>query len=138
MADPAQVRVSYAAKASDALALPGPLAGDMAWDAWWRLAYDRATKVIQEQANELLRRGNVTAEEARDLVEVRRNGLVVEMRKPLPPSASCIRGAEAAEFATHVRGARGTQGHRRGRAGQRGQDTRGDHRIAFPAGGGWS
>ena len=121
MADPAQVRVSYAAKASDALALPGPLAGD-----------------IQEQANELLRRGNVTAEEARDLVEVRRNGLVVEMRKPLPPSASCIRGAEAAEFATHVRGARGTQGHRRGRAGQRGQDTRGDHRIAFPAGGGWS
>ena len=85
MADPAQARVSYAAKASDALAVPGPLAGNMAWDAWWRLAYDRANKVIQEQANELLRRGNVTAEEARDLVEVQRNGLVIEMRKPLTP-----------------------------------------------------
>ena len=41
--------------------------------------------MIQEQANELLRRGNVTAEEARDLVEVQRNGLVIEMRKPLTP-----------------------------------------------------
>ncbi len=84
MADPAQARVSYAVKASDARRAR-PLAGNMAWDALWRLAYDRANKVIQEQANELLRRGNVIAEEARDLVEVQRNGLVIEMRKPLTP-----------------------------------------------------
>jgi hypothetical protein len=33
----------------------------------------------------LLRRGNVTLEEARNLVEVQRNGLVMEMREPLTP-----------------------------------------------------
>ena len=87
MAEPAQAqaRYSYAAKASDVLAVPGPLAANMSGDSWWRLAYQRADLLIQAQANDLLRRGNITTDEARDLVEVQRNGLVVEMRKPLTP-----------------------------------------------------
>ena len=87
MADPvqAEVRYSYASKASDVLTVPGPLAANLSWDSWWRQAYQRADKLIQNQANDLLRRGNITVEEARDLVEVQRNGLVIEMRKPLTP-----------------------------------------------------
>ena len=78
-------RYSYAVKVSDSVNITGPLSGNMAWDGWWRLVYDRANAVIQRQANELLRRGNVTMEEARNLVEVQRNGLVMEMREPLTP-----------------------------------------------------
>lgn len=85
MAEPNGGRYSYVARASEVLNVSGPLAANMSWDGWWRLAYERANKAIQDQANELLRRGNVTAEEARDLVEVQRNSLVLEMRKPLTP-----------------------------------------------------
>lgn len=62
-----------------------PVTAQLGWDAFWRLAYQHADALIQQQANELLRRGNVTLEEARNLVEVQRNGLVAEMRKPLSP-----------------------------------------------------
>lgn len=89
MGDPvqakAQARYSYASRASDIINVPGPLAANMSWDGWWRLAYDRADKLIQKQANDLLARGNITQAEARDLVEVQRNGLVKQMRKPLTP-----------------------------------------------------
>lgn len=84
-ANSAQIRYSYAVKAADTLGVTGPLAGNMSWDGWWRLVYDRTNRIIQDQANDLLRRGNVTVEEARDLVEVQRNGLLLEMRKPLTP-----------------------------------------------------
>lgn len=83
--DTAQARYSYASRMSDVINVPGPLAANMSWDGWWRLAYDRADKLIQKQANDLLARGNITEAEARDLVEVQRNGLVIEMRKPLTP-----------------------------------------------------
>ncbi len=82
---PAGARFSYAAKASDIINVPGPLAANMSWDGWCRPLYDRLNRNIQQQANALLRRGNVTFEEMRELVEVQRNGLVAEMRKPLTP-----------------------------------------------------
>jgi hypothetical protein len=56
----------------------------MAWDAYWRMAYDRADKVLQAQANELLKRGNITGSEFDELVKAR-NTLVKEFRKPLSP-----------------------------------------------------
>lgn len=62
-----------------------PVSATMTWDSYWRAVYEKANMVIQKQANELVSRGNVTWEEARQLVEVQRNGLVIEMRKPLSP-----------------------------------------------------
>lgn len=46
---------------------------------------DKANTFIQRQANTLHQRGNVTFDEARQLVEVQRNALIVEMRKALSP-----------------------------------------------------
>jgi hypothetical protein len=80
-----KARYSYAAKVSVVVNIPFPVAANMSWDSFWRLAYDKANALLQNQANELLKRGNVTFEEARQLVEVQRNGLIVEMRKPLTP-----------------------------------------------------
>lgn len=82
---PVGSRFSFAAKASDVINIPGPLAANMSWDGWCRLVYDRLNNGIQQQANTLLRRGNITFAEMHDLVEVQRNGLVVAMRKPLTP-----------------------------------------------------
>jgi hypothetical protein len=48
------------------------------------MAYERADKVLQAQANELLRRGNITKPEFDQLVRAR-NTLVEEFRKPLSP-----------------------------------------------------
>ncbi len=56
----------------------------MTWDSYWRMAYDRADKVLQAQANELLKRGNITKGEFEGLVKAR-NELVEEFRKPLSP-----------------------------------------------------
>jgi hypothetical protein len=56
----------------------------MAWDSYWRMAYERADKVLQAQANELLARGNITKLEFEELVKAR-NKLVEEFRKPLSP-----------------------------------------------------
>jgi hypothetical protein len=62
-----------------------PIAPHMTWDAYVRLFYDRADKALQEQANALLRRGNITWQEARTLVESERNGLVTAFRDRLSP-----------------------------------------------------
>ena len=56
----------------------------MAWESYWRMAYERADKVLQAQANELLKRGNITKLEFEELVKAR-NTLVEEFRKPLGP-----------------------------------------------------
>jgi hypothetical protein len=56
----------------------------MTWDAYWRMAYASADKVLQAQANELLKRGNITQVEYEGLVKAR-NTLVEEFRKPLSP-----------------------------------------------------
>lgn len=60
------------------------MAAPMTWDSYWRMAYDRADKVLQAQANELLKRGNITRQELDQLVKAR-NTLVEEFRKPLSP-----------------------------------------------------
>jgi hypothetical protein len=60
------------------------MSAPMTWDAFWRSAYGRADKVLQAQANELLKRGNITRAEYDALVNAR-NDLVVEFRKPLSP-----------------------------------------------------
>lgn len=55
------------------------------WDAFMRKSYDQANQIISRQANALLLRGNVTAQEARALVEGQRNALVMQMRNRLSP-----------------------------------------------------
>jgi hypothetical protein len=60
------------------------LTAPMTWDSFWRSAYGRADKVLQAQANELLKRGNITPVEYEALVKAR-NDLVAEFRKPLSP-----------------------------------------------------
>ncbi len=55
------------------------------WDAFMRRSYDQANQLISRQANALLLRGNVTAAEARALVEGQRNALVTQMRQRLSP-----------------------------------------------------
>lgn len=78
-------RYSFAATASEVVNISFPVLSNMTLDGYCRLIYDKANAVIQRQANILLQRGNITVEEARQLVEVQRNGLIVEMRKPLSP-----------------------------------------------------
>lgn len=78
-------RTSYAATAADTIELSFPVLANLTRDGYCRLIYDKANAVIQEQANTLIHRGNVTVEEARQLVEVQRNALVIQMRKPLSP-----------------------------------------------------
>jgi hypothetical protein len=80
-----QIRYSYAIRASEAINIPFPVIANLTWDGYWRYLYEKANLVIQRQANELLLRGHIKHEEVRQLVEVQRNGLVLEMRKPLSP-----------------------------------------------------
>ena len=88
MADPQkpnQVAYSHAIAVKKVVDVPFPVAANFAWDGFWRDVYNKSAEGIAEQARTLLERGNVTAEEARHLVEVQRNGLVLELRKPLTP-----------------------------------------------------
>jgi hypothetical protein len=62
------------------------MSAPMTWDSYWRMAYERADKVLQAQANELLKRGNITRQEFDQMVRAR-NTLVEEFRKPLSPFA---------------------------------------------------
>lgn len=68
----------------DAIRITDNMTTPMTWDAYWRRAYDRADKVLQAHANELLKRGNITRQEFEQLVKAR-NTLVQEFRKPLSP-----------------------------------------------------
>ena len=52
----AQTRYSYAAAAKEAIDIQFPVATTLAWDSFWRLAYQKANLVIQEQANALVAR----------------------------------------------------------------------------------
>jgi hypothetical protein len=78
-------RYSYAVTTKESIELQFPVATTMGWDSFKRLVYQKNDKVIQADANKLLARGNVTMEEARELVEVKRNGLVLSMREELSP-----------------------------------------------------
>lgn len=77
--------VQYSSVAKTTVETTMPVGAQLGWDAYVRLLYDQANKAIQQQANALLVRGNITTEEARVLVESQRNGLVREFRKPLTP-----------------------------------------------------
>ncbi len=79
---PEQVLLSPAFQ--NTVQLSNDLTAPMTWDAFWRSAYGRADKVLQAQANELLKRGNITRVEYEALVNAR-NDLVTEFRKPLSP-----------------------------------------------------
>jgi hypothetical protein len=68
----------------DTVQITDNMTAPMTWDSYWRMAYDRADKVLQAQANDLLKRGNITRQEFDKLVKAR-NTLVEEFRKPLSP-----------------------------------------------------
>jgi hypothetical protein len=74
----------YSPVLQDTVQITDKMTAPMAWDSYWRMAYDRADKVLQAQANKLLRRGNITKVEFDELVKAR-NTLVEEFRKPLSP-----------------------------------------------------
>jgi len=77
--------VLYSPAAKTAIQVSMPVGAQLGWDSYVRLLYEQANKALQQQANELLARGNITQEEARALVETQRNGLVLEFRKRLSP-----------------------------------------------------
>jgi len=79
---PEQVLLSPAFQ--DTVQVANNMAAPMTWDAFWRAAYGSADKVLQAQANELLKRGNISRAEFDALVKAR-NDLVIEFRRPLSP-----------------------------------------------------
>jgi hypothetical protein len=80
-----QVNYSYAVRTKEYLQLPFPLGATWTWDSFWRGRYLRANAAIERQAQVLLDRGNLQHDEVKQLVEVERNGLVKQYRRPLTP-----------------------------------------------------
>jgi hypothetical protein len=64
------------------LELPFSIAPQMTWDAFQRLAYDRLNAGLQQQANELLKRGSISYQEMEKLVSAR-NASVLQVRDRL-------------------------------------------------------
>ena len=64
------------------LELPFSIAPQMTWDAFQRLAYDKLNAGLQQQANELLKRGSITYPEMEKLV-IARNASVLQVRNRL-------------------------------------------------------
>lgn len=86
MGEPAEkVYYSYVTQAHEVTEVPFPVAVTFTWDSFWRAAYMKANAALQRQADLLIARGAITVEEAKQLVEVQRNSLVQEFRKPLTP-----------------------------------------------------
>jgi len=79
------VGIVYSSAVQSVVQASMPVGAQLGWDSYVRFLYEQANKAVQQQANVLLARGNITAEEARTLVESQRNGLVLEFRKPLTP-----------------------------------------------------
>jgi hypothetical protein len=77
------VLLSHAAQAAGDAAFS--ISPNLTWDAYWRSVYERASAAIQRQATVLISRGNITAQEARYLVESQRNALLLQMRDRLSP-----------------------------------------------------
>ena len=59
--------------------------GQTTWDSFVRKSYQTVLRALDEQGVELVRRGNITFDELRHMVDGQRNALVVEMRKKLSP-----------------------------------------------------
>jgi hypothetical protein len=60
------------------------VAPNLTWDGYWRLYYDKIAEGIQEQANALLGRGQITRAEAAALVNGR-NEVLLQVRSRLSP-----------------------------------------------------
>lgn len=82
---PEQDEYLYSPVVSQATSATFAVGSNMTWDAFWRQVYDKTNQALQKQANEMLKRKNITADEVRRLVEGQRNRLVVEMRQRLSP-----------------------------------------------------
>lgn len=80
-----QVNYSHAVRTKEWLQIPFPLSVTWTWDSFWRAAYLKANTAIERQAALLFERGNLDYDEVKRLVEVERNGLVKEYRRPLTP-----------------------------------------------------
>jgi hypothetical protein len=75
--EPATQLVSPALKTT--IEVPFSIAPGMTWDSFQRLAYDKLNAGLQEQASQLLKRGNITYREMENLVNAR-NASVLEIR----------------------------------------------------------
>ena len=87
MADPGttQVEYSHAVQVKEVLQVPFPVGLNLSWDSYWRSVYNRSALILDRQAAIMLERGNLVYDEVKYYVEVQRNGLVRELRKPLSP-----------------------------------------------------
>jgi hypothetical protein len=59
----------YSPAVSQAAGASFGVGSNLTWDAFVRQSYEKVNAAIQQQANDLLRRGNVLEAEARALVE---------------------------------------------------------------------
>jgi hypothetical protein len=82
---PDQEEYLYSPVVSQTTAATFAVGSNLTWDSFWRLVYEKATAAIQRQANEMLKRKTITADEVRKLVESQRNELVVQLRQRLSP-----------------------------------------------------
>jgi hypothetical protein len=82
---PQQQEYAYSAAVRQSVEVVFPIAPHMTWDGYMRLLYDRSNRAIQAQANILLQRGNISAQEVRSLVEGQRNRAVLAFRDRLSP-----------------------------------------------------
>lgn len=85
MPETAKDEFLYSPGVSQAVAASFGVGSNLTWDAFVRQSYEKVNAAIQQQANDLLRRGNVLENEARALVEGQRNALVRAMRQRLSP-----------------------------------------------------
>ena len=74
----------YSSAVRFAVDIPFSIAPGMTWDGFWRQIYDRTNVGFQEQANQLLKRGQITSYEANALVDSR-NELLLRIRSRLTP-----------------------------------------------------
>jgi|GEM_PF-1514143 uncharacterized Zn-binding protein involved in type VI secretion len=66
-----------------------PAAATVGWDSYWRGIYEKLLAALQSQANELVARGDITREEAEQLVNDR-NGILLAIREKLTPTGKFI------------------------------------------------
>jgi hypothetical protein len=81
MAEPEKDEYLFSPVVSQATTASFGVGTNLTWDSFWRQVYENSNKVIQRQANDLLKRGNLVQAEVRALVEGQRNALVLKIRQ---------------------------------------------------------
>lgn len=81
MPEPEKDEYLYSPVVSQGTTATFAVGSNLTWDSFWRQVYENSNKVIQRQANELLKRGNLVEAEVRALVEGQRNALVLKIRQ---------------------------------------------------------